>query len=164
MMQRLLDSKFWRERTAREQRLLSAGSAVLLLIVLLLGLIEPALEGRQAWQGALPQLRAERAQMQSFAEQLGSGASPAARESRPIDRATLERSLTDAGIKPASLELSNGLIRARWSDVSFSALNRWLLQMQREQALSVIEANISARERVDRVDATVSLRSLRSAP
>jgi type II secretory pathway component PulM len=164
MMQRLLDSKFWRERTAREQRLLSAGSAVLLLIVLLLGLIEPALEGRQDWQGALPQLRAERAQMQSFAEQLGSAASPAARESRPIDRATLERSLTDAGIKPASLELSNGLIRARWNDVSFSALNRWLLQMQREQALSVIEANISARERVDRVDATVSLRSLRSAP
>ena len=163
-MQRLLDSKFWRERTAREQRLLSAGSAVLLLIVLFLALIEPALEGRHAWQGALPQLRAERAQMQSFAEQLGSGASTAARESGPIDRATLERSLTDAGIKPASLELSNGLIRARWSDVSFSALNRWLLQMQREQALSVIEANISAGERIDRVDATVSLQSLRSAP
>lgn len=163
-MQRLLDSKFWRERTAREQRLMSAGAAVLLLVVLLLGLIEPALDGRHDWQEALPHLRTERAQMQSFAEQLGSGTTPVARESRPLDRATLERALADAGLKPASLELSNGLIRARWSDVSFSALNRWLLQIQREQALSVMEANISARERVDRVDATVSLRSLRSAP
>lgn len=163
-MQRLLGSKFWCERTAREQRLMGVGAVMLLLIVILLGLIEPALDGRHFWQEALPQLRTEFAQMQSFAEQLGSGATPAARESRPPDRDTIERALTDAGIKPTSLELSNGLIHARWSDVSFSALNRWLLQLQREQALSVIEASISARDQVDRVDATVSLRALRSAP
>lgn len=164
MMQRLLDSKFWRERTAREQRLLSAGAVILLFLVLLLGLIEPALTGRHDWQETLPQLRTERAQMQSFAEQLGSGATPVVRESRPLDQATLERALADAGIKPTSLALSDGLIRARYSDVSFSALNRWLLQMHREQALSVIEVNISARDQVDRVDATVSLRSSRFAP
>lgn len=163
-MQRLRDSKFWRERTAREQRMLALAALTLLVAVIFLGLIEPAIEGRQHWQQALPQLRAERAQMHSFAEQVKVGAAPSGGETRAIDRASLERSLNEAGIKPTSLELSNGLIRARWSEVSFSALNNWLLRMQREQGWSVVEANISARERVDRVDATVSLRSLRSAP
>jgi general secretion pathway protein M len=163
-MQRLLESKFWRERTAREQRMLALAALTLLVAVIFLGLIEPAIEGRQHWQQALPQLRAERAQMHSFAEQVKGGSAPSGGETRAIDRASLERSLNDAGIKPTSLELSNGLIRARWSEVSFSALNNWLLRMQREQGWSVVEANIGARERVDRVDATVSLRSLRSAP
>ncbi len=163
-MQRLRESKFWRERTAREQQLLVAAAGVLVAAVFFLVLIEPAIDGRQQWQQALPQLRAERAQMQSLAKQLNSDATPATAEPRAIDRASLERSLADAGIKAASVEVSNGLIRARWSDVSFSTLNNWLQRMQREQGWSVVEASVSARERVDRVDATISLRSLRSTP
>jgi hypothetical protein len=36
--------------------------------------------------------------------------------------------------------------------------------MQREQAWSVTEASVNAKESVDRVDATVALRWLRSSP
>ena len=161
-MQRLRNSTFWRERTAREQWLLGTTGVILLLAAIYLGLIEPAIATRQHWQQALPQLRAERAQMQSLAKQLGTGTTLESHTLQTLDRANLERNLTDAGIQPTSLEVTNDLVHARWSDVSFSALHSWLVQMQREQALTVLEANVVARERVDRVDATVSLRSLRS--
>jgi len=164
LLQPMRESKLWRERSPREQRLLLAAISAVLLAVAFLGLVEPALDGRQYWRQALPLLRAEHAQMQSLAKQLTTNAPPASADARPVDRNSLEKSLNDAGIKPISLEVSNGLIRARWSDVSFNALNSWLLRMQREQSWSVIEASLSARERIDRVDASVSLRSLHSAP
>ena len=162
-MQRLRNSTFWRERTAREQWLLGTTGVILLLVAIYLGLIEPAIETRRHWQQALPQLRAERAQMQSLAKQLGTVAAPESHTPQPLERANLERNLADAGIQPTSLEVTNDLIHARWSDVSFNALHSWLVHMQREQALIVTEANIIAHQGADRVDATVSLRSLRSA-
>jgi general secretion pathway protein M len=165
LMQQLSDLRLWRERSPRERIILSIGAGMLLLAAIFLLLIEPALDGRSRLQRELPQLRAEHTQIQELAKQFGTAPAPSARPaSVSIDRATLERSLNDAGIKPASLELSNGQLQARWNDVSFSALNRWLQYMQAEQGWSVEAASISARERIDRVDATVALRSLRLAP
>ena len=164
VMQRLRDHKFWRERTAREQGLLLTAIATLVLGVIYYALINPALEGRLYWQQLLPQLRADRSQMQSLAKQLGNAPQPPKAVSPKADRATLERSLADAGIKPASLEVSDELVRLRWADVSFRELTTWLVRMQREQAWSVTEASVNAKESVDRVDATVALRWLRSSP
>jgi general secretion pathway protein M len=164
VMQRLKDHKFWRERTAREQGLLLTTTATLVLGVIYFALINPALEGRHYWQQLLPQLRADRAQMQSLAKQLGNAPPPPKAVTPKADRATLERSLADAGIKPASLEVSDELVRLRWADVSFNALTNWLVRMHREQAWSVAEASVNAKESVDRVDATVSLRWPRSSP
>ncbi len=163
-MQRLRDHKFWRERTAREQGLLLVAAATLVLGVIYFALINPALDGRQYWQQLLPQLRADRAQMQSLAKQLGNVPTASQAVTPMADRATLERSLADAGIKPATLEVSDELVRLRWTEVSFSALTNWLVRMQREQAWSVAEASVNAKESVDRVDATVALRWLRSSP
>jgi len=164
LLKAIRDSKFWRERSAREQRMLLATATFVSLVVIFLAMIEPALDGRQHWQQSLLQLRAEHAQMQSLAKQLNRNPLSTVNEARPIDRASVERSLADAGIKPGSLEVSNGLIRVRWSDVSFNSVNSWLLRLQREQSWSVVEANVSARERIDRVDAALTLRSLRSSP
>ena len=65
-----------------------------------------------------------------------------------------------AGLKPQSLNVSDALVSARFNDVSFSALTDWLQRAQRESRLVVSEASVSARERVDRVDAQVSLKRL----
>ena len=164
VMQRLKDHKFWRERTAREQGLLLTATATLVLGVIYFALINPALEGRHYWQRVMPQLRADRAQMHSLAKQLGNAPPPPTAVTPKADRATLERSLADAGIKPASLEVSDELVRLRWADISFNALTNWLVRIQREQACSVAEASVNAKEGVDRVDATVALRWLRSSP
>jgi general secretion pathway protein M len=165
LMRQLSDLRLWRERSPRERIILAIGAGMLLLAAVFLLLIEPALEGRSRWQRELPQVRAEHATMQALAKQFSVAPTTAATPaSVSIDRAALERSLNDAGIKPASLELSNGQLQARWNDVSFSALMRWLQHMQAEQGWSVQAASISARERIDRVDATVALHSLRFAP
>jgi len=163
-VQRLRNHKFWRERTPREQALLLTTAATLVLGVIYFALINPALDGRHYWQQLLPQLRVDRAQMQSLAKQLGSAPTASQAVSPKTDRATLERSLADAGIKPASLEVSDELVRLRWADVSFNALTNWLVRIQREQACSVAEASVNAKESVDRVDAAVALRWPRSSP
>ena len=53
--------------------------------------------------------------------------------------------------------MTDSTVTLNFSDTSFSALTEWLQQAQREQQLSVTEATVTARERLDRVDATLSL-------
>ena len=152
-------SRFWGARNERERRILIAGGVLLLMLLCWLLLIEPALDGRAYWRQRLPALRAERAQMQLLATQAGN-MPPPARPAQPFDRPSLERSLAGAGLKPQSLSVGDGLVRASFNDVSFSALADWLQQSQRNAQLVVSEATVSARARVDRVDATLVMRSL----
>lgn len=156
-MARISESRFWNERTPRERGILVAGGALLLLLLLWFVLVEPALEGRARWQKDLPALRADYAQMQALAQQAGD-VPAAAGASRPADRSAIERSLNDAGLKPQSLNVGDELVRASFTDVSFSALTDWLQRAQRDARLVVSEASVNARDRIDRVDASVSLR------
>ena len=153
------DSRFWNERTPRERSILIAGGALLILLLVWFVGIEPALDGRARWQKDLPALRADYAQMQSLAQQ-ASNAPASTTAAKPADRASIERSLNDAGLKPQSLSVGDELVRARFTDVSFSALTDWLQRAQRDSRLVVTEASVNARERIDRVDASVSLRRL----
>lgn len=152
--------RFWSARADRERRILLIGGVLLLLLLGWWWLVEPALAGRMYWRERLPELRVERAQMQALARQVSAASVPAPTAAL-LDRQELERSLTEAGLKPQSLTTAGALVRASFSDVSFSALADWLQQSQRNAQLTVTEASVSARERVDRVDATLSLRQLR---
>ena len=158
-MARITDSPFWNERTPRERNILIAGGLLLLLLLVWFVLVDPALDGRARWQKDLPALRADYAQMQSLAQQ-ASNVPAATGAAKPAYRATIERSLNDAGLKPQSLNVGDELVRARFTDVSFSALTDWLQSAQRDSRLVVSEASVNARERIDRVDASVSLKKL----
>ncbi len=155
-------SAFWQERTARERRVLAFGGTLLLLALLWLLAIEPALEGRERWRKDLPQLRADAALVQALSQQLASAPPRAANAAPPVDKATLESSLAAQGLKAQSLNVQDAggvlLVRASFADVSFSALTEWLQQQQRGAQLSVSEASVTARERLDRVDAQLTLR------
>ena len=155
-MARIADSRFWEQRTPRERLTLMAGAAMLLGLLIWWLLIDPALDGRARWQKDLSALRADYAQMQSLAQQ-ASAAPASTGAAKPTDRASIERSLNDAGLKPQSLNVGDELIRARFIDVSFAALTDWLQHAQRESRLVVSDASVNARERIDRVDASVSL-------
>ena len=155
---------FWQERSARERRVLGWGGSLLVLVLLWMLGVAPALEGRERWRKDLPQLRADAAQVQALAQQLaaappraaGSAASPT------VDKATLESGLAAQGLKAQSLSVQDAggvlLVRVNFDDVSFSALTEWLQQQQRALQLSVSEASVTARERLDRVDARLTLR------
>ncbi len=161
---------FWQQRSTRERRVLAFGGLLLALMLLWLLAIEPALEGRERWRAALPQLRADAAQAQALAQQLAAAPPAAAAGAAPaVDRATLENQLNAAlkaqGITPQSLDVQQAgdalLVRVNFSDVSFSALTEWLQKQQRSAQLSVSDANVTARERLDRVDARLTLRRQR---
>lgn len=152
-------SRFWSERTPRERWILGAGGSLLLLALCWLLLIEPALQGREQWKKALPALRADYAQMQSLAQQASAAPAPAA-AAPPPDRAVIERSLAEHGIKAQNLTVNENGVRLTLSDVSFSALTEWMQQAQRDAQLVVAEAGVTARDRIDRVDANLSLRQL----
>ncbi len=158
---------FWQERSARERRVLAWGGTLLVLVLLWLLGVEPALEGRERWRKDLPQLRADAAQVQALSQQLasappradGAGAGAA---SPTVDKATLESGLAAQGLKAQSLSVQDAggvlLVRVNFDDVSFSALTEWLQQQHRALQLSVSEASVTARERLDRVDARLTLR------
>lgn len=160
MITRSTESRIWSERTPRERSMIVAGGTALLSLLLWFVFIEPALEGRARWNKDLPMLRADYAQMQSLARQL-SHAPASTLPTPPADRASIERSLNDAGLTPQSLNVSDDDVRVRFTDVSFTALIDWLQRAQRDSRLLVSEASVTARERVDRVDASLSLRPLR---
>ncbi|MCM0044768.1 MAG: type II secretion system protein M [Burkholderiaceae bacterium] len=152
-------SRFWAERTPRERRILGVGGGLLLLVLCWLLLIDPALQGRAQWKQALPALRADYAQMQALAQQAAAAPAPAA-AAPPPDRAAVERSLAEHGMKAQSLNVGEDGVRIALVDVSFSALTDWMQQAQRDAQLVVAEAGITARDRLDRVDANLSLRRL----
>ncbi len=157
----------WQERSARERRVLAWGGSLLVLVLLWLLGVEPALEGRERWRKDLPQLRADAAQVQALAQQLASAPPPprtagSAAASPTVDKATLEAGLAAQGLKAQSLSVQDAggvlLVRVNFDDVSFSALTEWLQQQQRALQLAVSEASVTARERLDRVDARLTLR------
>ncbi|MFM8463728.1 MAG: type II secretion system protein GspM, partial [Burkholderiaceae bacterium] len=164
LLQAIRQNKFWGERSLRERRLLLATGSVVSLAAIFLVLIEPALAGRQYWQQALPASRAEYAQMKSLAEQLGKTPPSAVTDIPRADSQSIERSLADAGIKPASIQITDQQLTAEWIDISFSALIQWLQETQRERAWLVAEATVTAKEAIDRVDAKIEMRPSRSVP
>ncbi len=153
-------NRFWAERTPRERWILGLGGGLLLLVLCWLLLIDPALQGREEWKKALPALRADYAQMQSLAQQASAAPAPSAAAPPPPDRASVERSLAEHGIKAQSVNAGEGGVRVTLTDASFSALTDWMKQVQRDAQLVVAEASITARDRIDRVDANLSLRGL----
>lgn len=152
-------ASFWDARTPRERRILAVGGGLLLLVLCWLLLIDPALQGREQWKKALPALRADYAQMQSLAQQAAAAPPPSA-PAAPPDRASIERSLAEHGMKAQSVNAGEEGVRLVLTDVSFAALTDWMQQAQRDAQLVVTEASVTARDRIDRVDANLSLRRL----
>jgi len=154
-------NSFWQDRTVREQRLLLVVGWLIFIGSVFFGVIDPAISGRQYWQHMLPVLRTEHAQMQQLANQLNHLQTEQRPNTPALDRTTIERSLTSAGLTPRSLQLSDRQLQVAWATISFSALIQWLQTMQREHAWSVLEAHISASDSIDRVDAKLTMQLLR---
>ena len=92
------------------------------------------------------------------AQQARPAARPAAAPVAQVwSREALERSLMASGLKAEQITLIDGKFRLSFSDVSFSTLTDYLQKAQREQQLTVTEATMTAHDRLDRVDAKLSL-------
>ncbi len=146
----------WQSRTLRERRVMLVGVVLLAMLLIWWWLIDPALSMRKKMQQQLPELRAQSAQMQTLAKTIAElpATVPAG---QPLSRPELERLLAASGLRAQQLTVADNTVTLNFSDTSFSALTEWLQKMQHDQQLFVTEATITARERLDRVDATLSL-------
>lgn len=146
----------WQGLTLRERRLLMLGSTSLVVLLCWFWVIDPAIKTRKKMQQQLPELRTQSVQLRALAQEVAALPS-AASVTQPLSREALERSLMDSGLKAEQITLSDGRFMLSFSDVPFSTLTDFLQKAQREQQLVITEATMSARDRIDRVDAKLSL-------
>jgi type II secretory pathway component PulM len=146
----------WQGLRLRERRLLMLGSTSLVVLLCWFWVIDPAIKTRKKMQQQLPELRTQSVQLRALAQEVAALPS-AAPVTQSLSREALERSLMDSGLKAEQITLSDGRFMLSFSDVPFSTLTDFLQKAQREQQLVITEATMSARDRIDRVDAKLSL-------
>lgn len=154
---------YWQARTQRERKILLGSALLLALLLLSLGIVSPAIEGRAAWKKNLPALRAQQAQMHTLLAKLKATpvSAATAKNVPPVSRQFIESSLTAKGLKPDNLSVNGDMVTLQLTNHSFSSLTDWLREMQSSAQLRVTEVNVSAQQQTDRVDATLSLRQTR---
>jgi general secretion pathway protein M len=154
---RLSFMEFWAARAPREQTILMAGAAIVVLALVHLLLVDPALSGREKLNRDLPALRQQVAELQALARQAAlSGTASTALPA--ISRESIEAALARDGLTPQSVTLGGDVVQVKLASASFSGLLRWLEEAQKDMQLAVVDANIVALPQPDKVDAVLSLR------
>jgi general secretion pathway protein M len=153
---------FWHDRQPRERNALAIGAGVLVIALVYALLIAPAIEGRRQLQAALPQLRQQVAEMQALSQQAARLAGTTAAAPAPATKESIDSSLRDKGLKAQAVTVDGELVRVQLSAVSFAALLDWLGDAQRTARLAVLDASITAQAAPDTVNATLTLRQLKS--
>lgn len=153
---------FWGERNRREQNLLLAAAAVIVIGLIYALLIDPALSGRKDMERKLPALREQAAEVQALSKEVGALGGKASAPVPAVTRESLESSLAAKGLKPQSVVMTGDLAKVQFNGVSFSNLVGWLAEMQKSARLAVVDANIEAQAKTDMVNATLTLRQQRA--
>lgn len=151
-------AEFRAARTARERAMLAVAAVAVAFGLFYALLFAPALTGRAQLNKNLPELRQQVAQLQALSGEAallsGRPAAPVAAVSEENIRTALARH----GLQPQSVALAGGLVKVQLNDASFAAMLEWLDNMQKSARLQVIEANIAALAKPDRVNAALTLR------
>ena len=146
----------WQGLMPRERRLMMLGGVALAVLLSWWWVIDPAIKMRKKMQQQLPELRAQSMQMRMLAQEAAT--LPAAVSiAQFLSRQEIERLLMDSGLKAEQVTLTDSSVILNFSDVPFSGLTDYLQKAQREQQLTVIQVTMTARDRIDRVDAKISL-------
>lgn len=153
---------FWNERNKREQNMLAAGIAAVVIALIYVVLLDPAMSGRKDLERKLPALRQQSAEVQALAREAQSLGQKTAAPPPAVTREAMESSLAAKGLKAQNLAVTGELVKAQLNGASFAAITDWLTEMQRTMRLSVLDANIEAQQQVDIVNASLTLRQQRS--
>jgi len=154
--------QFWSAREPRERAMLAAAAFVAGAAVLYLALIEPAYSSIARLRRALPQSRAQSAELETLlAEVRALKARPAVAGATGSDpAAAVERSLAASGLKPTRMvPLANGALQLTFSNVPYGAWSVWLASAERELGMHAIAVNARATRTPGNADVDLSLRS-----
>jgi len=151
-------SQVWQVRNQREKQWLTIAAAIVISWLGWVLLVNPALRGRAYWQRELPTMQNELSQMRSLLSDISTEPVRSNESRLALSRQILESSLNEKGLRAENLQIADGHVRARFIDISFSAFTELLQQWQIASQLVVEEVTVTARDRIDRVDVSVSLK------
>lgn len=154
-------SAFWNERNKREQNMLVAAAAVIVLGLAYALLIDPALSGRADLAKRLPALRQQAAEVQALSKEASALGGRTSTPPPAMTRESIETSLARKGLKAQSVTVSGELAKLQLNGVPFSSMMEWLTEMQKSARLSVAEAVVEAQQQPDTVNANLTLRQQR---
>lgn len=148
-------TQFWDERQDRERLYIIVAVIVFVLMMIYLIGIDPALSGRDELRKSLPTLQVQSAEMQQMAQELA--ALPSPENLHDVTREYIDSTFAKDSIKPQSLSVVDGVVRAQIASTSMAALQTWLLEMQKSSGLFVDEMKITALEE-GMISVTMTLR------
>jgi len=158
-------ARLWSERAPRERRILGAGAAFLVAIVLYLVLIAPAARGIERLQRLLPQTRAQAAGLETLVAEARSlrALAPVAAPDAADSRAALEKSLRETGLKAThSTVLANGDLHLSFVNVSYGRWSTWLAGAEHTLGVHTVAATVKANDAAGNADIELSLRMPRA--
>lgn len=151
----------WQSLAVREKGILSAGAAILVVIVIYL-LLEPALERRDRLQSDIPVMRENLAWMQAQVPELQQllGTNAGRPSGEPLSVALVEELLRQSGIHEQVSELRpvDQTVSLRFDDVSYNGLMQFLTALTSRTSVRVGAAGIRRLESSGHVEASLTLR------
>ncbi|RKP58518.1 type II secretion system protein GspM [Pararobbsia silviterrae] len=151
--------EFWSAREPREKRLLTIGGIVLGVALFYSVCFAPAYEGRAELREALPDLRAQLAQMQAEAREARE-LQPAAQGVPPTGDA-LRQALTDSlgahGLQAVQVTAIGNSVQVRGKNVPFGDWIGWLDDARKQNKVQVSEAEVTALDKPGQVDFDATL-------
>jgi general secretion pathway protein M len=157
--------QFWLERAPRERLVLGFGGSLLLLVLAYLLLIEPAWSGINRLERALPQQRAQAAELDALlAEVKGLRTQPQVATVSPAEmKGAIEKSLARAGLKTTrTVPLSDGDVQMTFANVPYGSFVAWLASIERELGARTTSVTVAGKEGAPgNIDAELALRLAR---
>lgn len=156
-------SEFWQQRNAKERRLLTWATIVVLVAITFWIFINPAISNIAKLKTALPQLQQKVRVMAAMATQYSQISSSITENVEPVSREQIEASLLRRSIKTQNLNTSDDFIRVQIGTVAYSNVMEWMLEMQKAARLTVDEIKVTALPESGQVSVVLTLRRQRSA-
>ena len=155
---------FWQERAPREKMVLVLLALVVALALIVLILVEPAATGISKLERALPQTRAQAAQLDALLSEVKSlkARAQVATVSAQEARGAIEKSLAAAGLKAARIvPLSDGDIQLTFANVPYASWAVWLSATERELGARTTSVVANGNATPGNVDVELALRLAR---
>ena len=156
-------ASFWQQRNAKERRLLSMATVIVLLALIYWIFINPALTNKAKLEASIPQLRLQVSEMAAMSAQYAQIATAMTENIEPVSREVLEASLLRKGIKAQSMTASDDIVRVQISSVAYSVIMEWMLEMQKAARLTVEEAKLTALPEKGQVGVVLTMKQQRAA-
>ncbi len=151
---------FWEARSAQERRFLSLGSLFVGAALVYTVLLAPALKGRDQYEKSIPELRQQVAAMQAMVKEAQGFLSQAPGNTSPLTKDTLEALLNQRGLPPASVSVTSDFAKVQLTNVPFANLVNFLVEIQKIQRVTVLDASIMPQAVEGSVNAALTLKQL----